>query len=148
MSRTDTCAATFQLCDPSVPMFRYWDNSVCMLRSGHPVAVKLPTGGSFEWFSSHKEDELFLLDEAYIGETDTVWNTLTVSNLSEYIYICLYIKGHLDSDNILQGQPLFIPSLGNSTNELAKKFANLIAPPLPKPVMLCFKWWSLILHMR
>ncbi len=93
------------------------------------MPVKLHTDSLFNWLSSFQADKLFILNEAKSEEAETEWNTLTVPNPSEYINIDLYFRGHLDNDMVLQGQPLFVPPLGSSTDDLAKTFVNLIAPP-------------------
>ncbi len=79
---------------------KYWDNLFLMLKRGYPVAIKVPSDNSFDWLTTEKEDEKFILNESKCEEDNTEWGTLTVPNPNKYINIGLYFNGHLDSDAV------------------------------------------------
>ncbi len=65
--------------DLSVMKIRYWDNSILLVNCGYPVAVKCPTGTSYDWLTMKKE-----------GVHKFV-----------YINLSMCILGQLDSDLLL-----------------------------------------------
>ncbi len=93
--------------DISPMKIKHWDNSVLLVRSGYPVAVKCPSNNTLEWLTTEKEDDKFILQDAKSEEAMTECGTVMVPNLSQFINIGLYFSGHLDNDIILQNQPDF-----------------------------------------
>ncbi len=109
------CAATYQRCFMETPMIRlhspniydfkplkilYSDTSFLLVNEGKPVGIKVPTEISVEWLDSRKDDEKDLVDRSKCMDLESDWATVTEPNLTEYLNIHLYFKGHLDSDQI------------------------------------------------
>ncbi len=91
-----------QISDISPMKIRYWDNSVLVMNGEYHVAIKCPTGISFDWHTTENEGEKFVASLSRSEEAETAWGTLMVLNPYDYINISLYFRGHFDNDLLLK----------------------------------------------